>query len=135
MAQTMEIQVIEKISKETPNTDVYKELIKGKDFVRYDEWTHQGLCTAYRMIKIMSNNLLEVLEYHHCQFADEEIEGEDLEGVDKGRWAHVEVDDADRVMAINSFKDFNEVYQSLYECIARQNGWGKTVRCAFNTVL
>lgn len=131
----MEIQVIEKRSIETPNTDVHKELIRGKDFVRYDEWTHRGLCIAYRMIKMISNNLLEVHEYHHCQFTDEEIEDEDLERLDKGRWGYVEVDNADRVMTINSFKDFDKVYQSLYECIARQNGWGKTVRCAFNTVL
>jgi hypothetical protein len=64
---------------ETPNTDVLEVLTKGRDFVRYDEWTHRGLCNVYRMIKVLSANLLEVFEYHHCQFAYEDIEDEDLE--------------------------------------------------------
>ena len=127
----MEIQVVEKRRTETPNTDVLEVLTKGRDFVRYDEWTH--LCNTYRMIKVLSSNLLEVAEYHYCQFADEEIEDEDELG--EGRWARVETDSADRVMAINSFKDFNEVYQRLRECITRQNGWEKTIRCTPNTIL
>jgi hypothetical protein len=129
----MEIQVVEKRRTETPNTD--EVLTKGRDFVRYDEWTHRGLCNTYRMIKVLSSNMLEVAEYHYCQFADEEIEDEDMEELGEGRWARVETDSADSVMTINSFKDFNEVYQRLHECITRQDGWGKTIRCTLNTVL
>jgi hypothetical protein len=123
----MGIQVIEKSEDKTAiDTVVARWLIKGKDpsgrdFIRYDEHVHNGTCIAYRMIRVISNNLLEVSEYHYCQ------DFEDLEE-EKGLWAYVETD-ASTIELIKTFRDFNEIYQKLYECIKRQNGWGKTVKC------
>jgi hypothetical protein len=127
-------QVIEK--RETENKTlgpVIEVLIKGniggKDFVRYDKSTAYGLCEGYIMIEAVSNNLLEVSEYHYCQkdFEDYE-EGREDHG---GSWARVEIEGADRTMMINSFAEFKKIYTDLYECIASQNGWGKTVKCSF----
>ncbi len=118
----MEIQIIEKRQEETEYGTITKALVKGKDFVRYDEWIFSGLCTAYRMLKMQSNNLLEITDYHHCH--DDEL-------YEEAKKARVETDAGRVITMINSFRDFNDVYQMLYECIAKQNGWGKTVKCGF----
>jgi hypothetical protein len=112
----MEIQVIER-KDDTSNGSV---LTKGKDFIRHDEWSFNGLCIAYRTIRVL-DNLLKVEEYHHCQ--DEE----DIEENILYKWAYVETD-VSKVLSITSIKQFNEFYQHLYECIKR-HGWGKTVKC------
>ncbi|MFP3169296.1 MAG: hypothetical protein RXR01_09310 [Thermoproteus sp.] len=112
-------QVVEK--REDKNLGSITEvLIKGKDFVRYDERTLYGLCESYRMIEAVSNNLLKISEYHHCQKDHEDFE----EGREDYKWAYVETEDAGRVIgSVGSLADFNKIYASLYECIA--NGWGK----------
>jgi hypothetical protein len=122
------VQVLEKSETQTYNTKIEKWLIKGKDpagrdFIRFSEITHNGLCIGYHEITVITNNLLRVSEYHHCQDFDPEEELEE----EKGRRAYVEksVD----IDSIKTFKDFSEVYEILYECIKRQNGWGKTVKC------
>ncbi len=127
----MGIQVIEKHVTNTGRGPFHSELTKGKDpagrdFIRHDESLF-GVCIAYRMIRVISSNLLEVTMYHHCL---EEEEGEEEEIKEKGLRAYVETD-ANRIMTtINSIKDFNEVFESLYECI-KKDGWGKTVKCDF----
>jgi hypothetical protein len=128
------IQVVEKRRTEDKNVVIIEELtkgnIEGKDFVRYDEWTFNGLCTGYRMIEVASSNLLEISEYHSCQEDYEDLV-EDLDEYEESKSlrAYVETEDAGKVMAISSFEDFNRIYSILRECIAGQNGWGKTVRC------
>ncbi len=117
----MEIQIIEKRQEETEYGTITKVLTKSKDFVRFDEWLFSGLCTAYRMLKMLSNNLLEVTDYHHCH--------DDEEPYEEAKEAYVETDAGRVITKINSFRDFDDVYQMLYECIVKQNGWGKTVKC------
>jgi hypothetical protein len=118
----MEIQIVEKRTTETRHGTNVETLIRGKDFVSYNETTLSGLCVGYRVIKVISDSLLEVAKYHHCQ-GEEDIEEDDLY-----KWAHVETDATRVVSSIASFKEFDEVYQYLYECIKRQ-GWSKTVKC------
>jgi hypothetical protein len=127
-----QVQIIEKGEKETPYIDVHEELTKGKNYVRYDIWTFKGVCTGYRMLTILSNNLLELYDYYHCPYAYEDLyDDEELEELGEAKWAHVEVDSADRIMAINSIEEFEKIYGELYECVRSQNGWEKTVRCTF----
>jgi len=119
-------QVVEK--REDKNLRSIEVLIKGKDFVSYNERTLHGLCEGYRMIKAVSSGLLEVSEYHHCQKDHEDFEEDFEEGREDYKWAYVETEDAGRVIgSVGSLADFNKIYATLYECIA--NGWGKTVRC------
>jgi len=122
-----QFQVVEK--REDKNLGSITEvLIKGKDFVSYNERTLHGLCEGYRMIEAVSNNLLKVSEYHHCQKDHEDFEEDFEEGREDYKWAYVETEDAGRVIgSVGSLADFNKIYATLYECIA--NGWGKTVRC------
>ncbi len=123
------IQVIEKHVTDTPRGVFRSELTKGKDpagrdFIRHDESLFSGLCISYRMIMVVSSNLLEVSKYHHCQ--DDFEEEEEIK--EKGLWAYVEAD-ASRIMTVNNLKDFNEVFKNLEECIRKKDGWGKTVKC------
>jgi len=128
-----QVQIVQKEEAENEALgSVLRELTKGEDFVRYDEWTFHGLCIGYRMMRVVSKNLLEVSEYHNCQ-KDFEDFGEGHEDYE-GSWAYVETEDADKVMGISSFADFNKIYASLYECITKQNGWGKTVRCKLDGI-
>jgi hypothetical protein len=129
-----QVQIVEKREKEDQYIDIREVLVKGKDYVRHHTWTYNGICEGYRMLKMLSPNLLEVYEYHHCPYAYEDLplyDDEELEELDEAKWAHVEVEDASKIMAINSIEEFDKVYGSLYECIREQNGWEKTVKCTF----
>jgi hypothetical protein len=126
-----QIQIIEKRERQFSDVNVVEVLTKGKNYVRHTEWTYNGLCQTYRMLTVLSNNLVELYKYHYCPYAYEDMPEEELEELDEGMWAYVEVEDASRIMSINSIKEFSEVYGKLYQCIRKQNGWEKTVRCTF----